>query len=84
MDWKLIAGILGGLSLAMAGVIYGILERNISEIKEILKERAKEGYAWRHDEYAPTIAEINSKLLPLVKQVEIIEKRMGLPWSSNR
>lgn len=80
--WSIVIGVVViGLVVALRKTD---LDR-ISKLEQWTKDKEKFDYEFRHNEYAPAITHINSDLLPLMKQVEILEgeQKKAEQWKHN-
>jgi hypothetical protein len=86
-DAKWVIGIGLLIILPLIGVIWAFLRQEIKDARAYLlqlegrfeqrtKDKDQFDYEFRHNEYSPAITRINSDLLPLMKQVEEIDKRV--------
>lgn len=71
--WSIVVGVI------VVGLLVSVRQADRDRLKELEDWRkAKEDfdYKFRHNEYAPKIAGINEKLLPLIADVEGLAERM--------
>jgi hypothetical protein len=71
--WSITVGL---VVLGLIGLVWRAQEKRIKDLEDWRRDKEKVDYEFRHDELAPVIAGINRDLLPLVKQVEVCEKRV--------
>lgn len=72
-EW-LLAILIGSVVLGLMGLLWQAQERRIEVLEKWKIDKEKFDYEFRHEQYAPAIAAINLKLLPLVERADRLDQ----------
>lgn len=70
--WSIVIGV---VVIGLIAVIYHANQERFAKIEQWQKDKQIADHDFRHDEYNQAITRINSELWPLLKQVELLEKK---------